>query len=177
MNPLFRLPLLALACASLFSCASPSDPASMVPANVSTGKKFNKSVAVAVTGGQKTNPMWTSQVSNEDFASALQQSIEKNGPFSRVIRSTDGGDYQLDVRLIQLRQPMIGIDMTVQAEIEWRLKQGSSGKLIWERKTNKSYTATMGDSMVGITRLRMANEGAIRESIKEGLQQISRLSL
>ncbi len=177
MNSILRIPLLVLACASLYSCASPSDTAAMVPDSLSSGRKHNKSVAVVVTGGQKTNPLWTSQVSNEDFASALQQTIEKNGPFSKVIRSGSGEQYQLDVRLIQLRQPMIGINMTVQADIEWRLKQASSGKVVWERRTNKSYTATMGDSVVGVTRLRMANEGAIRESIKDGLGQIAGLSL
>ncbi|MGL4401851.1 MAG: hypothetical protein ACRCXD_18470 [Luteolibacter sp.] len=176
MKFILRIPLIALAVITLHSCASPSNPSAMVPTHLSTGKKFNKSVAVAVTGGQATNPLWTSQVSNEDFAEALKQAIEKNGPFSQVIRS-GSGTYQLDVRLIQLRQPMVGINMTVQAEIEWRLKQSSTGKVIWQRVTNKSHTATMGDSVAGVTRLKMANEGAIRENIKEGLEQIARHSL
>ena len=148
----------------------------MVPTDLSVGKKFNKSVSIAVTGGQKTNPLWTSQVANEDFASALQLSIEKHGLFSRVVRS-GGADYQLDVRLIRLRQPMVGFNMTVQAEVEWRIKQIASGRPVWSGQTNRPYTATVGDAFVGVTRLKLANEGAIRENIKAGLQQIAALPL
>lgn len=167
---------LSLACAGLSGCASSADSRAMVPGNVVIGKKFNKTVSVAVTGGQKTNPLWASQVANEDFAAALQTTIEQHGLFSRVLRS-GGGDYRLDVRLIQLRQPMMGFNMTVQAEVEWRLHQTSSDKLVWETHTNRSYTATVGDAFVGIVRLRLANEGAIRENIKSGLEGIANLSL
>lgn len=148
----------------------------MVPADFSLGKQFNKSVGIAVTGGQKTNPLWMSMVSNEDFADALQKTIEQHGLFSRVLRS-GGADYQLDVRLVQLRQPMFGFNMTVQGEIEWRLRQVSTGKVVWEKHTNKSYTATVGQAFAGVTRVRVANEGAIRENIKAALEQIAALSL
>jgi hypothetical protein len=148
----------------------------MVPTNLSVGKKFNKSVSIAVTGGQKTNPLWTSQVASEDFATALQLTIEQHGLFSRVLKS-GGGDYELNVRLIQLRQPLMGFNMTVQAEVEWQLRQPSSGKVVWREITNKTHTATVGDAFAGVARLKMANEGAIRENIKAGLEQIATLSL
>ena len=157
-------------------CASPADVGAMVPQNVAVGKRFNKSVGVAVTGGQSTNPMWCSQVANEDFAAALESTIKQTGLFSSVLRSS-GGEYQLDVRLIRLRQPMVGFDMTVQAEVEWRLRHVSPDRVVWEGNTNRSFTATVGDAFVGMTRLKMANEGAIREAIKAGLEQIAALSL
>jgi hypothetical protein len=172
----WRTFILLIVSASLAGCVSPADPQAMVPTNVTLGKKFNKSVSIAVTGGQTTNPLWSSQVANEDFATALQSTIERHGLFSRVLR-TAGGDYQLDVRLVQLRQPMAGFNMTVQAEVEWRLRQVSSGKMVWEEKTNRSYTATVGDAFAGVTRLKLANEGAIRENIKTGLERIATLAL
>ncbi len=169
-----RLTLLSL-CAALAGCVSGADPTAMVPESVRLARKSSRSVSVAVTGGQKTNPLWTSQVSNEDFATALQTSIEKYGLFSSVIRG-GGGHYLLDVRLVRLQQPMLGFNMTVQAEVEWRLKDGS-GRVVWTETTNRPYTATVGDAFVGATRLKLANEGAIRENIKTGLERMSTVSL
>jgi hypothetical protein len=147
----------------------------MVPGDFVANKKFTQSLSISVSGGQKTNPLWCSQVANEDFATALQLTIEKNGMFSQVLRS-EGGDYKLDVRLIQLHQPIAGFNMTVQADVEWRLRETASRKLVWEKVTNRAYTAKMSDAFDGATRLRLANEGAIRESIKDGLGQLSALS-
>ena len=120
--------------------------------------------------------MWASQVANEDFKAALEMTIERTGLFSRVIRSANG-DYQLDVRLVQLRQPMVGFNMTVEAQTEWRLRHVSSGRVVWQENVNRAFTATVGDAFAGIKRLRLANEGAIREDIKAGLERIATLSL
>lgn len=168
-----RILLFAIAAGALLAgCASPANPRAMVPASVSLQKKCAGTVSVVSTGGQKTNPLWTSQVSNEDFATALRMSIERHGLFSKVIQSGTG-DYRIDVRLIRLRQPMIGFNMTVQAEIEWRLTDARTGRTVWTETTNNSFTATVGDAFAGIARLRLANEGAIRENIKTGLEHMS----
>ena len=39
-----------------------------------------------------------------------------------------------------------------------------------------SYTANMSDSFAGVTRLRLAVEGAARENIASGLKEISNLN-
>jgi hypothetical protein len=148
----------------------------MVPATIGIHKKFNKTVNLAVSGGRETSQMGASQVANKDLASALQASIEKCGLFSRVI-SSGNADYRLDVRLVQLHQPFMGFNMTVEAEIEWRVRELQSDKLVWEKIISSHYTATVGDALAGMTRAKLANEGAIRESIKAGLEQISGLSL
>ncbi len=167
---------LLFACASLVSCVSPAQPEAMIPESVALQHKFHQSVSTVVSGGQSTNPLWTSQVANEDFQTALQDSIEKHGLFSQVLRS-NGGDYVLDVRLVRLGQPIIGLNMTVTADVEWRLNRGSSGSRVWEERIVRKYTATVGQAFAGVKRLRLANEGAIRENIKAALEKISRLSL
>lgn len=147
-----------------------------MPTDLSLGKKTNHSVSVGVTGGQKTNPLWTSQVANEDFKAALETTIRRSGLFSQVLEG-GSGQYQLDVRLVQLRQPMMGFNMTVEAQTDWRLRETSSGRVIWEEHVNKAFTATVGDAFAGVKRLRLANEGAIRENIKAGLGRIAALPL
>jgi len=167
--------LCAFSAAYLAGCAAPADPAAMVPAHASVCHKFNHSVGLSVTGGQNTNPMWTSQVSSEDFRQALEMSLQRSGVFSRVINNA-GADYQLSVMLVRLKQPLAGFDMTVTAEVTWKLTT-NSGRVVWEQTTNQSYTAKMGDAFAGVNRLRLANEGAIRESIRVGIERISELSL
>ena len=163
-------------CALLASCAAPADPTAMVPASVSISKKFNKSVLLGVTGGEETNKMAASAVSNQDFAAALQSTIEQHQVFSRVIRSGNA-DYRLDVRLIELRRPMFGFNMTVTADVSWRVREVQSDRIVWQKNIKRPYTAAVSEAFVGIKRLRLANEGAIRENIKAGLEEISRLSL
>jgi len=149
----------------------------MVPETIEIHKKFNKTVNLAVSGGRETTQMGPSQVANKDLASALQASIEKCGLFSRVI-SSGKADYRLDLRLVQLHQPVFGYtDFTCEADIEWRIRHLQSDKLVWEKIISGHYTATVGDAFAPMTRLKLANEGAIRESIKAGLEQISGLSL
>ena len=176
MKTILQTAKILFACAVLSGCVVPADPNAMVPANSGSGKKFNKSVSLSVSGGQETNPLWTSKVSDNDFATALQNAIQQRGLFSRVFRSGNA-DYQLDVRLVALKQPIIGLNMTVKAEVEWRLKQMQSGKIIWQKTFDRRFTATVGDAFVGVTRLKLANEGAIRESIQAGLDDLAQLSL
>jgi hypothetical protein len=49
-----------------------------------------------------------------------------------------------------------------------------SGK---SQSIKSSHTATMGQAFAGVTRLRLAVEGAARENIQLGLMAISRLQL
>jgi hypothetical protein len=157
-------------------CATPADPAAMVPQNANVRKTHPQSVSVAVSGGRSTNPMWTSQVSDESFKTALESSLTKYRSFSRVLGGA-GGEYRLDVALLKLKQPLAGFNMTVTAEIAWTLTAVRSGQVVWRETTNTPYTATMGDAFAGVKRLGLANEGAIRESIKRGLERISQLSI
>ena len=75
------------------ACAQPARTSAMI-ADVSQnavlvdGSPLKNNVEISdVTGGKKTGPMWISEVSNEDFSSALRLSLkqhtmlsEANGP-------------------------------------------------------------------------------------------------
>lgn len=89
----------------LSGCATPAKREAMVPTNISLNNGFDHSIAVHVTGGQETNPLWTSEVSNANFKAALEDAIRQSKLFSAVIQ-TDKTDYRLDVRLIELKQPI-----------------------------------------------------------------------
>lgn len=176
MKTKLRILILILSCACLSSCVVRGDSRAMVPAGFSPGRQFKKTVNVVVTGGQTPSMTGVSLVTNENLAAAVESAIGQSGLFSQVVRSGTG-DYQLDVRLIQLDLPTMGFNMTGQAEIEWRLKQSATGRLIWQKITNTPYTATVGQAFVGAKRARFAAEGTVRENIKAALEQIAALSL
>lgn len=158
----------------LVGCAASADPAHMIPSDAIAMRSHTSTVDIGVTGGRNTNPMWTSQVSSEDFRKALEESLLRYGVFSRVIQNTSA-NYRLSVALLDLKQPLVGFNMTVTAHVEWTLTDNQSRRVLWHQITDTPYTARVGDAFYGVHRLELANEGAIREAIKTGIQQMSEL--
>lgn len=147
----------------------------MVPASATVARKYTGSVVLSTQGGLPTNPMNMSDISNEDFTTAVVSSLDKFGLFSSVVRAGDG-DYRLDVRLLKLNRPMMGFDMCVSMETYWKLIRTSDGKVLFDESVHSSYTATISDAFVGIVRLRLANEGSARENIKSAVERLSRVA-
>jgi hypothetical protein len=158
--------VLLLTSLMLVACASPADPSRMVPTDAVVNKTHNGTVNIAVTGGRDTNPMWTSQVSNEDFRQALETSLLRYGVFSRVIQNTSA-NYRLDVTLRRLKQPFAGFNMTVAAEVSWTLADAQSGRVLWHEVTTSRYTATVGNAFYGVHRLELPMKGQYVRASKQ----------
>ncbi|MBY0336640.1 MAG: hypothetical protein K2X11_08505 [Acetobacteraceae bacterium] len=162
--------LLAVA---LVGCAAGANPGAMVPpvsgeTIVSTGSRLRQAVAVGtISGGRETNPLWTSQVSDPAFAEALRQSLA-----THALLSVNNQAFRLDARLLELNQPFIGLDMEVTARVAYRLTRVSDGAVVFETEIRSPFTATFGSSLYAVERLRLGNEGAIRENIRQFLAQL-----
>ncbi len=167
---------LLLAVAILSGCASGAVSTNMVPENVQLTNKHPYSVSVLVDGGKETNPMWASQISNPEFQAAIAETLAKNGVFSTIIKDGNS-DYLLEVNITALQQPVIGFSFTVSMSTNWKLTSVKDKKTVMEHIVASSYTAGMGDSVIGVKRLRIANEGAARENIKDGVNKISAIKL
>ena len=63
-----------------------------------------------------------------------------------------------------------------QYEIRYSDEKVTAWGGMWEQTIVSPYTATISDAFIGIERLKLANEGAIRESIKSGIEHISTTS-
>jgi len=168
--------LIAVAVVGLTGCASPANREAMSTPNQSFNKQYSYSVSVSAQGGGETGAMDSSNISNEDFKAAIEQSITQSQLFKTVIQGKDG-DYELTVSISPLTKPMMGFSFTVDMEAGWSLVKVSDKSVVMRKLIKSSHTATMGDSMVGVTRLRMAVEGAARDNIAQGLQAIADLNL
>jgi hypothetical protein len=139
-------------------------------------RKNPQAVSIHVGGGSETSSMGASQIANVDFARAILQAVTESGIFAKADLA-DGGDYRLDVQIARLQQPMFGGSFTVVLETTWRLSKQSDHSVVWEKPVTSSFTATMGDALVGVTRLRLATEGAARNNITDAITQIGGLTL
>lgn len=175
MNRFARTAVVA-ALVVLAGCAAPASRESMVVSAVPAAKKFSSSVAVEAKGGADTGAMDSSNISNADLKAAIESSISQSGLFRAVVQG-NAGDYELTVTVIQLTKPIFGASFTVDMEAAWVLTRSSDHSIVWRKSVKSSHTASMSDSLVGVTRLRLAVEGAARDNISQGLQAIGALSL
>ena len=148
------------------ACAEGAVPgAMMAPVTQATllrdGSPLRQAVQLGtVGGGKETNPLWTSQVSSADFAEALRRSLAVH-----AILATGAERFRLDANLINLEQPLAGLDMTVSSTVTYRLTAVSSQRVLFEQPITAYFTAAFSSAFVGVQRLRLANEGAIRANI------------
>lgn len=159
-------------------CATGAKTAAMMPGpgQLQLVSHHPDAVEIAVSGGEKTNPMWTSEISSDNFKQALGQAVQVSGLFSQAVPSGQG-NYRLDVSLGKAEQPMIGLSMTVGMTSHWKLTRTTDQAVVWEDTIHADYKAAFTEHLVGYERLRKANEGAARVTIQQGLERLSRVKL
>lgn len=167
---------LIAAVVALAGCASGAHKDNMAVAPVASTKKFPYSVTVDAKGGAETGAMDSSNVSNADLKAAIESSIAKSSLFKSTVQGKNG-DYELTVTVTQLQKPTFGGAFTVTMEAAWSLIKTSDKSVVMRKAIQSSHTAQFSDSFVGVTRLRMALEGAVRDNISQGLQAISALPI
>ncbi|HEY1707346.1 MAG TPA: hypothetical protein VGG10_03715 [Rhizomicrobium sp.] len=160
-----KFAFVAVALALLSGCATAANPGAMTVMAQAADQPFPAKLQHAmcvrtVSGGEETNPLWTSKVDNNGFKTALDGSLSGAG-----LLSSGSCAYPIDVNLLGLSQPIMGFDMTVTSHVNYKVYD-SSGQPFLLSTIDAPYTAKMGDAFVGVERLRLANEGSIRESIQ-----------
>ncbi|MDB6166533.1 MAG: hypothetical protein JWQ83_1673 [Lacunisphaera sp.] len=169
--------LLALAGLLAGGCATPAQSNAMVPTALGAITSHHGSITVNVTGGSATSAAGASQISNADFASALSQSIQQSKLFTTLLPAGPATDYHLEVTIVRLQQPMFGLSMTATFETNWTLSSLSDKAIVWRKAITTSHTVGAGEALAGVTRLRLATEGAARDNIQNAITQISALPL
>lgn len=155
-------------------CAQPARTSAMVaPVTAATilpdSSPLKDSVAVAgVSGGEKTDPLWTSEVSNEDFKAALELSLKQH-----TMLSKSASPLELEANLAKLAQPLMGFDLTVTGTVHYVVTHAENG-VVFDETITRPYTADFSSAFLGVERLRLANEGAIRENIEAFIDSLLR---
>lgn len=175
MNSVLKSGAVALAAAGLLglgACASPARPeamAVMVSADQTAqpGQRGYQQIAIeSVGGGEETNPLWVSNVSSTDFQAALEETLRRANYLS-----SSSGPLRLSVMLEEVQQPFAGLDMTVTTRARYRLVD-ANGAVVFEEVVGASGTATMGEALVGVERLRIANEKSVQANLDAFLTRL-----
>lgn len=158
----------------LFGCASGAKMEAMVYADGKKqyDQKLENSLQVgSVSGGQETNPAWTSEISSDAFGGALKASLMEQGLFSET------GRYQLSAKMLKVDQPVFGLDLTVTTHVKYTLTDISDGSVLLEETIVAPHTATISDAFAAVKRLRIANEGAGKKNIEGILDKLAELNI
>lgn len=158
----------------LGGCASPANRQAMIPSAIQAQKALGDSVRVQTAGGSETGSMDSSNVADADLKAAIESALTDARLFKQVILQGNS-EYELSVRITSLRKPLVGFAFTVDMEAAWSLVRVSDRKPVFQKSVVSSYTAGMSEAFVGVTRLRMAVEGAARENIAQGIRALSSL--
>jgi hypothetical protein len=176
INSHIRLVLVCAVIVSLGGCASPATRKEIIVDDISFGTRHPYSVIVIAGGGGETDAAGYTNISNQDLAGAIEESIINSGLFSSVIKD-DSADYKLSVYLISMTKPMFGFSFTIDMEMSWSLVNMETGNAVMRESIKSSHTTTAGEAFAAVTRIRMAVEGAAQDNIRQGLQKIADLSL
>jgi hypothetical protein len=157
-------------------CASPTNPVAMAPVNYIPGKVQPYSVSVNVTGGQDTSALGKSSVADADLKTAIEETILKTKAFKQLVK-VGSAEYELSAAIVTVNQPSIGFSFTVKTDLAWKLRKIDDDNIVWRKVISSQHTTGAGEAFVGVERLRLATEGAIRSNIELALKDIATLEL
>ncbi|MDV6236175.1 hypothetical protein CH379_011130 [Leptospira ellisii] len=168
-----RLILLAIA-AIIGNCAFPAEREGMRVTDYKAPNKIGDKIFIEMsTGGKTTLPFWTSQIPDDNFTDAVKDSIAQANLFEKI-EETLGGGWTLKIQILEVDQPFVGTTFTVKTKIKYTLR--NKGEVVKELEVYEAGEATMGDALIGVVRLRLANENSARANIRKFLQEISAIS-
>jgi hypothetical protein len=116
---------------------------------------------------KKIDPLWKSNVGDEQFKEALVESLKQY-----LMETETGGHYTLNAELVKVKQPLAGFNVTVISTVKYTPTDASTGGVAWNKQIEHAYRAKFGDSLYGVTRLKLANEGSIKGNILELIEAL-----
>ncbi len=169
-----RVTFVLIICSYLWGCASGAKMENMVfhgeQKEYSGEMKENLGLG-EVSGGEKTNPAWTSEIDNEAFSGAVKKSLKSQGLYS------DNGKYQLEVKMLKVDQPLFGLNLEVTTHVRYILSNTDNGSVVFDDTVIAPHTAGVGDAFAAVKRLRLANEGSAQKNIEGLLNKLTELRI
>jgi hypothetical protein len=108
-------------------------------------------------------------IKNEDLKLAVESAILSSQLFSGM-----GRNLNVNVSVLSIKNPMFGMDLTAEARVRWQIFNADSKEEIFNSVFSSSHTSTVGDHVVAVQRLKMANQEALRKNIEMALKAISK---
>lgn len=104
-----------------------------------------------------------SNVSGDQFDGALRASLDAA---AFLAPAGAAPSYRVTARLLELDRPLAGLDMTVRSRVHYNVVEAANSKTVLDEPIAASGTAKLGESLLGVERLRLANEASVRANIE-----------
>ena len=139
-----------------------SDPNLMTPSEVSVTNQIMGTAQINVVGSNERI------ITNEAIRSAIENAIVQNSIFSN-----DSKQFRLNASVLAIENPLIGASLKAELRIRWVLYDTESSEEVFNEVISNEYIATMGDSIVALQRMKIANENVVKDNIRIALEKIS----
>jgi hypothetical protein len=133
----------------------------------------DKTLRLEYTPGEQDRE---SEIKPETFMQALSEALRGSNLFSEIDPSTDP-DYVLSTSIVTYHLESGVMNVPVTLIVSYSLSDARTGDEVWKKRILSNYEGTLGDSVLGVARIRLANEGAGRENIRLLLEELSQLEL
>lgn len=156
------------------------------PLNIAAMSPNNPTIAFYSTGkslalGKFTGPNTKGEniflVTTLDLKNVLVESLKESRLFSAVeIEPNPKADYTLTASI--RGQPEKGV-LTVRTGfiVEYKIIRNATGEVVFHKTIFGRHTVSAGKELVGVTRMRMSVQGAVKDNVNQLLTDISQLNV
>ncbi|MBT4522753.1 MAG: hypothetical protein HOC23_22365 [Halieaceae bacterium] len=162
--------LLVLAASIAMTCAPGTFASELAPRmdlSSEAEKNYASPVELTVRGA-------SAGITTDYYEQALVEAINTSDLFP----VDDKQRYSLDVRVVRVDTPSFSKNMTVTMKVVWKFYRSGEKVALLDEGIVTTYTGKAFEGgIVGANRVRVAMEGAARESIRSGMALLAALDL
>jgi hypothetical protein len=158
--------LLAHGCATVSSSV-------MVPESIDTVSiSHGGSVRIKAAGSHRQALVGRRLVEPTALEAALRESVLTAGIYDEVV-GKGHADRLLAVTVERIDEPPLGLDMTCEVALRWRLMSDDQSQTFWEEVITTKETITTYDEHDSSKRGLMSVEAALRSNLRRGIVRLS----
>jgi hypothetical protein len=170
-----KLILFTLTILFTYNCAITANTGKMTVTDTVSKKTLGENIIVEEsTGGSITLPFWISKISDDNFTQAVKDSL-LNSKLFKSISSKSDSDWKLRMIIVDHDHPWFGFDMTVTTTIKYTLYL--KDQIVFDKTIIEPGTASGIEMLIGVYRLKRANEYSVRNNIKKFISELEALDI
>lgn len=175
LQPAARLLSLLVVVGTLAAgCTTTASSAGMVPHRLKIERHHQATLSLDVQGAD-AGMFSSSPVSDQAFKAAIEETLLASQLFTELL--PEGGDYLLQVRILEVQVPDASLDMEAVVESEWVLTRRTTGGKLWMASLSGQSISSVQQAKWVDDRKRLSVEGAVRENIRRGMLHMAQLEL
>lgn len=157
--------LLAHGCATVSSSV-------MIPDSIKAGVARGGSVRIDASGSPRQAFIGRRLVETQALEAAVRESVLSAGLYDEVVHSGKA-DRVLMVAIDRIDEPEIGLDMTCEVAMRWRLMSNDRSRTFWEEVITTKETINTYQETDSSKRAMKAVEAALRSNLQRGIVRLS----